>query len=367
MRLLLFTGTRAEYGLLEPLIKICAARSEISCVSLLISGSHLSDDFGNTLNDIKLGLIDEIRTFDILLEADTKTGLLKSLALLILSLSDEFKNFSYDKLLVIGDRYETLGVSLAAHVCGIPIVHFHGGEMTEGMLDQTFRTLISKMASVHFVSNKQSRDRLLALDIDPNSIFVSGPLANYAIQAHDFLDRAVLEQELAIAFGNTSVLVCVHPETSSKADNRKLIESIVEAIEACQSIQFFISAANADPGGNEFNKALRSLARRCKHVSFKESFGSRYYYSMLKNVDAILGNSSSGIIEAYQVGTVCVNVGERQKGRDRNGHVIEIPADVVSICDALVRIQELRSNKEISRVDQCMSLESVFKIISRHR
>lgn len=333
------TGTRAEYGLLRPLLTVLARDVDI-CLQLVVTGAHLSPEFGKTEETIRADGFADFERLEMLLSSDTPIGMAKSTGIAVIGFSDLFSRLAPDVVVVLGDRYEMLAAAQAAMLLRIGIAHIHGGEITEGAVDDSIRHAVTKMANIHFVSEEEHKRRVLQMGEEPHRVHLVGALGWDAILGTDFLPLRALGRALSFSLKKGFFLFTYHPETRGEEGSLSPLENILSALDAFPAHQVLMTKANSDAGGRAINRRLEQYAQehsdRC--VLFA-SLGTLRYLSAIRECALLIGNSSSALIEAPILGTPAVNIGNRQKGRHRYGNVIEATTDRKDIergiCEAL--------------------------------
>lgn len=331
MRICIVTATRAEYGLLKPLIdKIQEERS--MQLLMLVTGAHLSPEFGLTYKKIEEDGLTIDAKVDMLLSADTTNAIVKSMGLGMIGYADALSNLQPDMLVILGDRYEMLSVASSALIFGIPIVHIHGGEITEGAYDDAIRHAITKLSSLHFTSTEEYRQRVIQLGENPHSVYNVGAIGLDNIRSIKFLSRVDLEDELNFNFRKFNYQVSFHPETLSVHTPEEQFAILLEAIDELEDSLFIFTRSNADTGGRMINKLIDEYVgnNKGKAVCFP-SLGTQRFLSVVKECDAIVGNSSSGILEAPALHTATINIGDRQKGRIQASSTLNCSVDKTEI------------------------------------
>jgi GDP/UDP-N,N'-diacetylbacillosamine 2-epimerase (hydrolysing) len=331
----IFTGTRAEYGLLKPLMQLIQEDHELK-LQTLVSGMHLSPEFGLTYQEIETDgfCIDE--KIEILLSSDTPTGLCKSIGLGLISFSDAFMRLKPDILVLLGDRFEALAAATTAMVARIPIAHLHGGETTEGLIDESIRHSISKMSHLHFVSTEDYRRRVTQLGEHPDRIFNFGAIGLDGLQYLQLQSKSALEQKINFQFDNNTVLITFHPVTLEECTATTQFQSLLEALDAHPAIRAIFTKANSDTDGRQINRMIDEYVafNPQKAIAFT-SMGRENYLSAMQYVRAVIGNSSSGLLEAPSFGVPTINIGSRQKGRIRAASVIDCDPNKAAISEAI--------------------------------
>lgn len=331
------TGTRAEYGLLRWVMQGIQDEPDLT-LQIIATGMHLSPEFGLTYREIETDgfLIDS--KVEILLSSDTSTGTAKSMGLAMIGFADALATLSPDLLVVLGDRFEIFAAAAAALVLRVPIAHIHGGEITEGAFDDALRHSISKMAHLHFVAVDVYRQRVIQLGEDPARVFTVGGLGVDAIAQISLITRAELESSLDFRFRERNLLVTFHPATLDEAGAELQIDALLTALSELEDIGLVITLPNADAGSRAFMRKIRNfVASRANAVAF-DSLGLRRYLSLMAQVDGIVGNSSSGLLEAPTFRKGTVNIGDRQQGRLKAASVIDCAHDVEAIRAAIAQL-----------------------------
>lgn len=335
-----FTGTRAEYGLLKPLMKDVQADNSMQ-LQLLVSGMHLSPEFGMTYTEIEADGFRINEKVEILLSSDTSVGILKAMGLGIISFGETLSRLRPDIVVILGDRFEALAMAQACMVGRIPIAHLHGGEATYGVMDELIRHSITKMSHLHFTSTEEYRNRVIQLGEHPERVFNVGAIGTEITRNFKFLSREDLETELKLKLDGPFYLVTFHPvsldETTAKEQFCCLLTALEEVMKnAHTQIKVIFTKANADTDGRIINRLIDSYVTQHPNRSFSfTSMGQKKYLSALRYATAVVGNSSSGIIEAPSLKVPAINIGNRQKGRIKAKSVIDCEPTVSSIKSAI--------------------------------
>lgn len=329
------TGARAEYGLLNPLINKMNKDDEIK-LSIVVTGSHLSPEYGLTYKTIIADGFSIAKKIDILMSSDSKSAVCKSMGLAMIGFGEYFEENNFDLLVVLGDRYEIFAAASAASVIGIPIAHLHGGEITEGAYDEYFRHCITKMSYLHFTSSNEHRNRVIQLGESPDRVFNVGAIGIENIMQMKLLSKKELEDSLDFKLDVPYGLVTYHPVTIGDACCADEIMELLSALEDVQSMKFIITKANADHGGRIINQIIDSfvLNHQERFVAYT-SLGQLRYLSAMKYANVVIGNSSSGIIEAPSFNKPVVDIGNRQKGRVASKLVFNCETNRQSILDGI--------------------------------
>ncbi|WP_404405196.1 UDP-N-acetylglucosamine 2-epimerase [Jeotgalibacillus malaysiensis] len=330
----ILTATRAEYGLLKPLIKKLKEMTEFE-VQIVVTGAHLSPEFGLTYKEIEQDGFQIDEKIDMLVSADTPAAISKSMGLSMIGFADYFQRSQPDMLIVLGDRYETLAVCLAAMNQRIPIAHLYGGETTEGAVDESIRHAITKVSYLHFTSTDLYRNRVIQLGEHPDRIHCVGALGVENILSESLLTKKELESSIGFNLDAPYALVTFHPVTLEDNQSEIQMKSLLSAIKNYPDMKFIFTKANADANGRVINKLIDSYCSNNSHAVAFTSLGLRRYLSALQNCSMVIGNSSSGLIEAPSFGVPTINIGDRQKGRLQANSVINCKAENESINKAI--------------------------------
>ena len=315
------TTTRAEYGLMRPLIKRMSGDAEID-VKLLVTGTHLSEKYGYTYSEIQKDNFCATVQIPILGNSLGAEFVSETMANAIVAFTKYLSKNKPDFILVDGDRYETLGVCIAAVNCNIPIIHCSGGATTEGAADECYRHAMTKMSYLHFPTTEVYRNRIIQMGEAPERVFTVGSMGIENILQTDFLDREELGKQINFPLTKPFAVVTFHPVT---LENNTCEHQLNELLQACDShpeMQFIFTKANADNGGDVINTILDDYAQKRDNVLCVSSLGARRYLSALKYAEFVMGNSSSGIIEAPSMHLPTINIGDRQRGRIQAASII---------------------------------------------
>jgi GDP/UDP-N,N'-diacetylbacillosamine 2-epimerase (hydrolysing) len=325
------TGSRADYDLLYWVMREIEESDDLE-LQLVVTGMHLSPEFGLTIKEIEKDGFQVARKVEMLLSSDSAVGVTKSTGLAMIGFADAFAELNPDIVLLLGDRFELLAAASAALFAVIPIAHIHGGEVTAGAFDDAIRHSITKMAHLHFTSTEMYRNRVIQLGEDPGKVFNVGAPGVENIHRLDLLDKPELELRLGLTLGQRSLLVTFHPETLKPGESQRDFQALLDALGKFKDVNLVFTKANADTEGRTINRMIDEyVAGHCGIAVAHTSLGRLNYLSALKHVSGVIGNSSSGIIEAPSLKTGTVNIGDRQKGRVRAGSVI----DCRPSCDAI--------------------------------
>lgn len=334
-KICVITGTRAEYGLLKPVIRKIQEDDEFALL-LYVIGAHLSPEFGFTYHEIEQDNIRISRKIEMLLSADTASGVLKSMGVEMMGLADALAVDRPDMVVLLGDRYEVLVAAAAAMIFNIPIAHIHGGELTEGAIDDAIRHSITKMSYLHFAATEAYRRRIIQLGEEPDRVYNVGALGIENINSLNLLQKEELEKEIDFQFGEKTAMVTFHPETLESTSSEEQFLILSEALNQFPKLRIIFTKANADMDGRVINKMIEKYVQQNKkRCVCYDSLGQLRYLSALQYCDIVIGNSSSGIIEVPSFHIATVNIGNRQKGRVRAKSVIDCEMTVEKITEAI--------------------------------
>jgi len=331
------TGTRAEYGLLRWVMQ-GIQDSDVLDLQLIVTGMHLSPEFGLTVQEIEADGFRIDRKVEMLLSSDTPVGITKSMGLAMIGFADALAELQPDLLLVLGDRYEIFAAAASAMIARIPIAHLHGGESTEGVIDEPIRHGITKMAHLHFVAANEYRQRVIQLGEQPEYVFEVGGLGIDNIHRLSLLSRSELEEELDFKLAQRNLLVTFHPVTLEKSTSSDQAKELLMALDELDDVGLIFTMPNADTDGRVLFQQINEFCARHPRSRAYISLGQLRYLSCIKHVDGVIGNSSSGIAEVPSFHKGTVNIGDRQRGRLRAASVIDCQADRVSISKAIERL-----------------------------
>lgn len=312
-KIAVFSGTRADFGLLYWLIKEIENDKTLK-LQLIISGSHLSPEYGLTKNYIKKDKIKITETIETLISSNTAVGSLKSMGLGIISYSETINRLKPDIIVILGDRYEALAIAQVALILKVPILHIHGGDVSYGAYDDSIRHAITKLSSIHCVANKVAYKRVLQLGENKKFVFNVGAPGLEYIKRVKFLSKSELNTIFKFNFDLPYFLITFHPETLS--DNKNSLEILLKSLESFRDFNMIFTYPNVDDGSFDIiNRLSQFQKNNIDSIFLIKSFGHINYLSVMKSAELIIGNSSSGIIEAPSMNIPSINLGDRQKGR----------------------------------------------------
>lgn len=338
-RICIVTGTRAEYGLLRWVIQGVHDAPDLD-LQLLVTGTHLSPEFGLTYREIEAdGFAIDARV-EMLVSADTASGTAKSMGLGLIGLGDAFSRLQPHLVVLLGDRFEVLAAASAALVAGIPVAHLHGGETTEGAFDEAIRHAVTKMSHLHFVAAEDYRRRVIQLGEQPDRVHLVGGLGIDAILRAPLLDRTALETALGVPLAERNLLVTFHPVTLEQQSSEHQMAELLAALDTLAGTRLIFTMPNADTGSRALRQMVDAFVIAHPNASAYASLGQLRYLSCLKHMDGVVGNSSSGLAEAPSLGIGTVNIGDRQRGRLKAESVIDCPPDRHAIAAAIRQLYD---------------------------
>ena len=332
------TGSRAEWGLLSGLARKITDDPELE-LQIIATNMHLSPEFGLTYREIERQGFRINRKVEMLLSSDSANATGKSVGLATIGFADAYEELAPDMLLVLGDRYEILAAVTAALFYKIPVAHLHGGEVTEGAYDDAIRHAITKMSHLHFTSTEEYRRRVIQLGEQPERVFHVGAIGIDNIRHIALLDKKVLEEQLDFPFDRKTVLVTYHPETLDAIPVEEQFRNLLEALDDRQDIRILFTLPNSDTGGRIIVRMIEEIvARNKQRARAYTSLGQLRYLSALRFVAAVVGNSSSGILEVPSFGKPTLDIGNRQKGRLAANSVVHCGVSGAEISEGLNRV-----------------------------
>lgn len=330
----ILTATRAEYGLLKPIITKLNMVKEFE-LRIVATGMHLSDEFGMTYQEIEQDGFTIHKKIEILRDGNTSTDVSKSMGQALFGFSEYFEDLKPDLLIVLGDRYETLAVCCAAMNARVPIAHLYGGETTEGAIDEAIRHAITKMSYLHFTSTAEYRKRVIQLGESPDRVFQVGAIGIENILNVDLLTRKELEKSINLNLDKPYAVITFHPSTLEEESIMKQFKELLKACDKHKELNYIFTKANADANGRIINELIDKYNYENENVTAFTSLGMLRYLSTLKYCSMVIGNSSSGLIEAPSFGIPTINIGDRQKGRLHSDSVIHCACDRHAIAKSI--------------------------------
>lgn len=359
----ILTATRAEYGLLKPIIKKLMKVSDFD-VRVVVTGAHLSPEFGLTYKEIEQDGINIDEKIEILLSGDTPSAISKSMGLAMINFADYFSKLNPDILIVLGDRYETLAVCCAAMNQRIPIAHLYGGEITEGAIDESIRHAITKLSYLHFTSTEEYRSRVIQLGEQPNRVFCVGAIGIENILKEKLMSKDELEVSIDFKLDKPYGMITFHPVTLEENNSAKQFEALLNICKKHKDMKFIFSKANADANGRIINQIIDRFVNDNDNAVVFTSLGMVRYLSAIKYSAMVIGNSSSGLVEAPSFGVPTINIGDRQKGRLQSKSVINCEPISEEIEEAItLALTEESKNKARNTVNPYGNGNTSVKIV----
>lgn len=346
------TGSRAEYGLLYWLLKEIQADPDLT-LQLVATGMHLSPEFGLTWRQIEADGFSIARNVEMLLSSDTPTGISKAMGLGLIGFADAFSELSPDIVVLLGDRFEIFAAAQAAMNLRIPIAHIHGGELSEGAVDDAIRHALTKLSHLHFTAAEVYRQRVIQLGEQPERVFNVGAPGLDHIARLPLLDRADFEHAIDFKLAERNLLATFHPVTLEAETAAEQFQQLLQALDAFPEAHVIFTYSNADAGGRVIARLIEDYRERWpSRVAAFVSLGSLRYLSAMRHVDAVVGNSSSGILEAPAFKIPTVNIGDRQRGRLCAASVLHCPPQAAAIQAALEQVWSGELTETLANLDQ---------------
>lgn len=340
------TSTRADYGLLKSLMHEIRADKSLK-LQIIATGMHLSPEFGLTYSEIESDGFVIDRKVEILTSSDTNVGAVKSMGLGLIGFADVLTDLKPDIILILGDRFEIFSVVAAALIQNIPVAHLHGGEITEGAFDDALRHAITKMSDLHFVATEEYSRRVIQLGEDPRRVFTVGGLGVDAMKHIVYLTREELEKSIDFKLNVRNLMVVFHPVTLENQDVAEQMEELLSVLAELEDTNLIFTMPNADAGGRRLAAKIMEFVSTHPNARAYKSLGYTRFLSCLKYVDGIIGNSSSGILEAPTMGIGTINIGNRQKGRLSASSVIHCQPNKKEIRAAIKKMYEPAYRKNL--------------------
>lgn len=356
------TGTRAEYGVIKPFLNEIKKSKEFK-LSLIVTGMHLKKKFGMTINEIKKDRFEIHAIINEKFQGNTNYDMTKSLASKILKFADIFYKLNPDYNIVIGDRDEMLASAIAAYHMNIVNVHIHGGEVSGG-LDEYNRHAITKISNIHFAPTKKSKERIIKMGENPKYVFNVGALAVDGILSKNITTLKKFELKYKINLKNNSILLLQHPVTTESERSKFQIKETLNALSELK-IQTVAILPNSDPGNSEIIEELKIFSKQNKFFNTYPSFPREDFLCLLKNSNVLVGNSSSGIIEASYFSTPVINIGKRQRGRELTKNVMNISENSDLIKKSILRALNTKSIRKDDTYGKGNTSQKILKILSK--
>lgn len=364
------TSSRADYGLLYLLINKIKLDEDLE-LQIIATGTHLSIKFGLTYKEIEEdGFIINSKV-EVLQASDDELDIIKSMSKCMEGFSREISNLQPDLIIVLGDRFEIFSAVIAATILRIPIGHLHGGETSEGAFDESFRHSITKMSHLHFTSTPESYNRVIQLGENPDRVFNVGAIGVEKIKSTNLLSRELFENSIKFSLGLKNLLITFHPVTLEDSTFELQFKNLLNVLSKLKDTHLLITKSNADTGGLKINKMIDDFVAKSpkKRVSFK-SMGSLRYLSAFQFIDGVVGNSSSGLIEApsFKIGTI--NIGDRQLGRTKSESVIDCNPTIIEIETAIQKLYSASFKKKLKKLQnpyfKANTSENILQVIKAH-
>ena len=361
----MISSSRADYNHLYLLLKDLRNNKEFK-LQLVVTGMHLLAQYGYTYKE----LLDDGFSIDeriaISAHGDTTNNLLKSMSKQLSSSYRVFNKLSPDIIVILGDRYDVLPIAIAANIMGIPIAHIHGGEVTEGVIDDSIRHCLTKLSHIHLVATKQFKNRVRQLGENENNIFCIGSLGVASLSQVPKITKNNLVKHFKIKQPKKYFVICIHPETIGK-NNKALIDNSLNSLNKFDDYGLVFSYPNSDPGNDYILTKIKNFIKLNNHRSILiKSAGRKYFINLIKHSNGIIGNSSTGIVEAPALCIPTINIGNRQKGRPITKSIISTQSNTKSINNAIIKSQltRIRKEKKLQYVNQ-KSIKDILKIFKK--
>ncbi len=348
-KICVITGTRAEYGLLFWLMEGIKKSTKLE-LQIIATGMHLSPEFGLTYQEIESDGFKIDQKIEMLVSSDSPNGIVKSMGLGMIGFTDALTELKPDLIVVLGDRYEIFTAVSAAMIFRIPVAHLHGGEATEGLIDESIRHSITKMSHLHFVAAKEFRKRVIQLGEQPDNVFLVGGLGIDNIVKLDLLERKNFEKSIDFSLGINNLLITFHPVTLEKNTSEKQMNEILMALNELKNTHLIFTMPNADTDGRIIFKMIEDFVDNHPHAKSFTSLGQLRYLSCIKHVDGVIGNSSSGLTEVPTFKKGTINIGDRQRGRIKAESVIDCKPTTKSISDAIKKLYSSEFQQKLKTV-----------------
>lgn len=348
-RICVVTATRAEYGVLKRVIKAIQMDEELE-LYLIVTGTHLMEKYGHTIDEILEDGFSINEEIYIEHQGETSCEISKTMSRYMDKFSECFERVAPDMLVVLGDRYELLSICSCAMNEGIPIAHISGGEVTEGAIDDVIRHCITKMSYLHFVGCEEYRRRVIQLGEDPDRVFNFGDVGVENVLKTRLMSKAELEQSLQMSLDQPYGVVTFHPVTTQVSESISQAKELMDAISDTKDMQFIVTGANADVTGDKINMLWKEFSNGLENVKYFDSLGALRYLSAVKYAEIVMGNSSSGIIEAPALKVQTINIGDRQRGRLKADSIIDVEPKKANIVQAIKCARSEENKKKTMEV-----------------
>ena len=364
-KICVITGTRAEYGLLQPIMQVIKD-DPVFELQVVATGMHLSPEFGLTYKTIEKDGFKINEKIEMLLSSDTSIGVAKAMGLATISMSEMLDRLKPEFIMVLGDRFELLAVTQAALVSRVPVIHLVGGDVTEGAFDEAIRHSITKMSHLHFVTNKESQKRVRQLGENPENIFLVGNPGLDHLNNIKLMTKNELEKSLDYSFRKRNILVTFHSVTLDEKSSMDSFEELLIALDSFgDEVGIIFTKPNSDTEGRKIIKRLDKFSQSRINCVVHTSLGQLRYLSAASLVDVVVGNSSSGILEVPSLKTPPVNIGDRQKGRPRADSVIDCKPNSVIIKKSIKKAFKMNCNNTINPYGDGRTAPRVLKVLKK--
>lgn len=364
----IITGSRAEYSHLYNLIKIFKKNYQ---TDIVVTGMHLTKQFGSTYKELQKDNINISERINLEQKSDYKKDICLAVSNGVRKFSKLFLKKKYTSIIILGDRYEIFSAAVAAYLCNIPICHIGGGDLSYGSLDDSLRHSITKMSYLHFASNKYSLNRILRMGEDKNKVFNVGTLSLDNLNKIKFLNKKSLERKLNIKLNKKNYILTYHPETAIDTSPIKDLTTILDTLAKLRDSTIIITSSNSDEKGIRIQNFIKNKIKKLKNFHFFDSLGRVNYFSLIKQVNCVLGNSSSGIIETPSFKVPSLNFGNRQEGRNVTKWTINCNINYKEILKNLKYIETLKFKNFIKNEKNFYykknSSQTVFDIIKKNK
>jgi len=349
-KICVITGSRAEYGLMSRIMRLVKEDKDLQ-LQIIATNMHLSVEHGETYKEIEADGFVINRKIPILSGSDSANATAKSVGRGIMGFADAFDELQPDMILVLGDRYEILAAASTALFYKIPVVHIHGGEITEGAYDDAIRHAITKMSHLHFTSTVEYRRRIIQMGENPETVFYVGALGCDNIRQVALMDKETLEKSLDFKLDKNTILVTFHPVTMENHTAETQIKALLSAIDKFENLRIIFTMPNSDTDGLVIMKLIKEyVTKNYERAKWFTSLGMKRYLSTLQYVRAVVGNSSSGIIEVPSFHIPTINIGDRQKGRISAASVLHCKPERVDIEDKLATIMQPTYDESLKNI-----------------
>lgn len=368
-KICVITGSRAEYGLMSRLMQLIKNDGDFE-LQIIVTNMHLSPEFGLTYKEIEADGFTINKKVHILLSSDTANATVKSIGLGTIGFADAYEDLKPDMLLVLGDRYEILAAVTAALIYKIPVVHLYGGEITEGAYDDAIRHAVTKMSHLHFTSTEEYRRRVIQMGENPETVYCVGALGCDNIKSVPLMSKKESEESLNFILDRNTILVTYHPVTMENNTAEKQFSELLNAIDRFKDLRVIFTMPNSDTDGRIIMDLIKDyVAKNPEKTIWFSSLGMKRYLSVLQYIGAVVGNSSSGIVEVPSFHIPTVNIGDRQKGRIAGKTVIDCLPDAENISNAIRHILQSGYSESIKDIqnpyDKKDTAKEILKAIKK--